>query len=412
MLILTASMGSGHDQVAALLAARLGARCDTRIIDLLEVLPAGVGPALRNGYAHMLRLAPWLYEGIFRTFFVPRERGQPSVSPLVALAASRLRVRLGDYRPAMVISTFHLAGQVAGRMRERGHLKAPSIVVITEPVAHALWVHPGTDLFVCPYPWVATDAARRTARPALAPGPVVDARFSQPGDPAPGRRVLALSPGEDAVLVSTGSWGVGDVVSTVRQLAGIQGIRPVVLCGRNDRLRRQLATVRCLPLGWRHDLPELLAAAAVLVVNAGGNMCAEAFAAGLPVVGYRPLPGHGRVGVRALAGAGLVTAAATGAELRTAVDELRRPGPGREEQLRRAAAVFVDDPAEALIRWAAANRTARTAAGSAAGPPVTTGSSRLASVRGSEVVQPGSPLAPARTTRRWPAASGRAGRYR
>ncbi len=357
-LVLTASMGSGHDQVARELVARLPGSADARIVDLLDVLPAGAGRALRDGYAAMLRAAPWLYEGIFQTFFIPRGHRQPTTSPLVALAAHRLRPLLDRYRPTAVVSTFHLAGQVAGRMRARGELDAPSVVVITEPAAHNLWLHPGTDLFVCPYPWVAAQARSRTGRPALAPGPVTDPRFAQTTDPAPGRRTMQLSAGRQAVLVSCGSWGMGDAVGTATRLAQVDGVLPVVLCGRNGRLRRTLAADgRILALGWRTDLPELFAAAAVLVDNAGGGTCAEAFRARLPVVTHRPLPGHGRLGVRALADAALVTPAADGGELVDTVEKLRRPGPMRDEQCRRAAAVFEEDPADVLARWLAGQRS-------------------------------------------------------
>ncbi len=353
-LVLTASMGSGHDQVARELVARLPAPADARIVDLLDVLPAGVGRALRGGYAGMLRAAPWLYEGIFQTFFIPRGHRQPTTSPLVALAAHRLRPLLDRCRPTAVVSTFHLAGQVVGRLRVRGELNVPSVVVITEPAAHHLWLHPGTDLFVCPYPWVAAQARSRTGRPALAPGPVTDPRFADTTDPAPGRRTLGLAEGRQAVLVSCGSWGMGDAVGTATRLAQIDGVLPVVLCGRNEKLRRTLSTDgRVLALGWRDDLPELFAAAAVLVDNAGGGTCAEAFAAGLPVITHRPLPGHGRLGVRALADAALVTPAADGGALLDAVEKLRRPGPTRDDQCRRAASVFEADPAAALAGWLA-----------------------------------------------------------
>jgi UDP-N-acetylglucosamine:LPS N-acetylglucosamine transferase len=165
---------------------------------------------------------------------------------------------------------------------------------------------------------------------------------------------MQLGSGEDAVLISAGSWGVGEAASTASLLAKLDGVRPVVLCGHNEQLRRRVAGLPgCRALGWREDLPDLFAASAVLVDQSGGSICAEAFGAGLPVVTHRPLPGHGRLGVRALAEAGLVSAAPDGPALLDAVDRLRRAGAGREEQLARAAAVFVQDPAEVLARWGA-----------------------------------------------------------
>ncbi|NMH98401.1 MGDG synthase family glycosyltransferase [Pseudonocardia acidicola] len=358
-LILSAGMGAGHDQVAHQLAARIRDRGGrVLVLDLLEVLPAGVGRGIRRGYSGMLRAAPWLYEAIFRVFFDEHRFCRPGTYPLDALAAHRLRSIIEGHRPCAVVSTFHLAAQTAGRMRRRGGLDAPSVVVITEPAAHRQWLHPETDMFLCPYPWVAAQARERTGRPACAPGPVVGERFHGPADAARGRRLMGLRAGEDAVLVSAGSWGVGEAATTARWVARLEGARPVVLCGRNERLRRRIAGVAgCVALGWRDDLPDLFAGSAVLVDQSGGGTCAEAFAAGLPVVVHRPLPGHGRLGVRALAEAGVVSMAPDGPALLEAVDRLRRPCGVREAQLARASAVFVHDPVEVLVRWVAARRT-------------------------------------------------------
>jgi UDP-N-acetylglucosamine:LPS N-acetylglucosamine transferase len=361
-------MGGGHDQVAAALASRIRGRGDqVLVVDLLEVLPAGVGRGIRRGYAGMLRGAPWLYESIFWMFFCEHRYGRPGVFPLDVLAAWRLRRVLQGYRADVVVSTFHLAAQVAGRMRQRGQLAAPSVVVITEPAAHVLWLHPGTDLFVCPYPWIAAAARDRTGRAACAPGPVVAQRFRQPGDAARGRRSMGVRVDEDAVLVSAGSWGVGAAQTTAKLLTRLDGVRPVVLCGHNEPLRRRIAGLPgCRGLGWRDDLPDLFAASAVLVDQSGGSTCAEAFAAGVPVVTHRPLPGHGRLGAQALAQAGLVSAAPNGAALLETVDALRRPGRRRAAQLARAAAVFVADPAEVLVRWVATEQARQSEGGSSA----------------------------------------------
>lgn len=351
LLVLTASMGSGHTQTARELSRRLPARVPTRIVDLLDILPWQTGRLLRQGYAAMLHQAPWLYDAIFQTFFTPRTRWQPSTSPLVVLAARHLHKLVAACRPCAVVSTFHLAGQAAGWLRQQGQLPVPSVVVITEPVAHVLWAHPGTDLFVCPYPWVADDVARATGKPTVTPGPVVGHEFTiTKNDAAAGRRALGICPGEQPAVISAGAWGVGDITAAVAALTDVPGVRPVVLCGRNERLRQQLGgRSGCLALGWRDDLPKLFAAAGVLVDNAGGTTCAEAFAARLPVVTYHPLPGHGRAGVRALADAGLVTDGQR--ELHAAVKTLCISGPARDRQCRRAAEVFRADPATVLTDW-------------------------------------------------------------
>src|SRR5206468_2436809 len=72
-------------------------------------------------------------------------------------------------------------------------------------------------------------------------------------------------------------------------------------------------------LGFTHRMPELMAASDVLVQNAGGLTCLEAFGAGLPVVMFDPLPGHGEDNCRLMRCAGLVSPASDAAGLRATV---------------------------------------------------------------------------------------------
>ena len=72
------------------------------------------------------------------------------------------------------------------------------------------------------------------------------------------------------------------------------GLTPVVVCGRNEDLRRRLtAEPSCVALGWVDWMPELVASSDVLIQNAGGMTCLEAFASGVPVVSRNCIPGHG-----------------------------------------------------------------------------------------------------------------------
>jgi UDP-N-acetylglucosamine:LPS N-acetylglucosamine transferase len=106
-------------------------------------------------------------------------------------------------------------------------------------------------------------------------------------------------------LVNGGSWGIGTTAGTAQALATAEVV-PVVLCGRSTRLAAQVERVagaRAVP--WTDDVPGLLAAADVVVDNAGGTTCWEALAVGRPVVIHRPIRGHGRLNAAALADAGL-----------------------------------------------------------------------------------------------------------
>ncbi|WP_436840983.1 MGDG synthase family glycosyltransferase [Streptomyces bobili] len=327
LLVLSASMGAGHDSVAVELARRLRAAGHEAVRrDVLEMLPASVGAGLRAFYHATVRHAPLLYGGIYATFFRDGAGPRPGSAPLAALAEDRLRAEVASERADAVVAVFHLAAQLTGRMRTLERLAVPSAVVITDFAVHRQWLHPGNDLNLCLTPQIAREVRHRLGRPAAACGPLQPDRFHPPGE-ASWRQRLTADDGRPPVLLSSGAWGVGSRLHATARLLVAAGYLPVVLCGRNDRLRRLLSKVPgTLAVGWVDDMPGLMAACAALIDNAGGQTALEALAVGAPVVGYRPIPGHGAEGVRRMAEFGLTEYAADSWQLLHALDRLTPDG--------------------------------------------------------------------------------------
>ncbi|WP_063759871.1 MGDG synthase family glycosyltransferase [Streptomyces sclerotialus] len=359
-VILSAGMGAGHHAVAGELAHRLTGRGHrVATLDVLDLLPAGAGAALRGFYAATIRHAPALYEAIYRAYFVPRPasatgRPGPDTSPVVAPAARALRRRLDGERPDAVLATFHLAAQVSGRLREAGALRCPSIVVLTDFAVHRQWLHPANDLHLCPTRQTAQDISLLGGRGAEQVGPVVPAAFHAAPAPARtaafARRFAVRAPGRTPVLLSSGAWGVASHLARTAALLRDGGYLPVVMCGRSRALRRRIGRVPgAVALGWVADVPALMAAAGALVENAAGQTAAQALAAGLPVVSYRPIPGHGAAGARRMAAAGLSSLAGDPAELLRALGELAPDGPVRQARTAAGRALFRADAADAVL---------------------------------------------------------------
>jgi hypothetical protein len=147
-------------------------------------------------------------------------------------------------------------------------------------------------------------------------------------------------------LLVAGSWGVGEVDRTARELAESGVAVPVVVCGRNEALRAWLARQNLgVPLGWVEPIADLMRASDVLIQNAGGLTSVEAFAVGLPVVSYRCLAGHGRTNAEAMAEAGVAVHACD----RGLADVLAQLDPLACARLtRRASGLFATDPADLI----------------------------------------------------------------
>ncbi|WOP39321.1 galactosyldiacylglycerol synthase [Streptomyces sp. Li-HN-5-13] len=347
-------MGSGHDTVAAELARRArAAGKEAHVVDVLALLPYGLGGGLRRFYQAAVREAPWVYAGIYDFFLRPGPRPRPSGTPLARLAGERLMALVRQTRAEVVVPVFHLAAQLTGHLRTRGVLHVPSTVVVVDFAVHRQWLHPGNDLHLCVTGETAREVRRGTGRAAEATGPVVDPAFftGGPGTAEWRSRLRRHGGGRPAVLVSAGAWGAGArLVDTARLLAA-NGYLPVVLCGHNERLRRALSgTPGVLTPGWVSGMPDLLHACAALVDNAAGQTAVQALAAGVPVVGYRPLPGHGAEGVRRMAGLGVSDHAPDEAGLLRSLARLTSQGPERERRIAAGRALFREDALTRVVR--------------------------------------------------------------
>jgi UDP-N-acetylglucosamine:LPS N-acetylglucosamine transferase len=346
ILIVSASMGAGHDGAAKELRRRLEASGHrVEVIDFLDAVAFHIGPLLRWFYQVQLRMAPWSYELSYK--LAPALRA-PAVILDTWLTRRKLKRAIREFRPDAVVSVYPLASLVLGRMRRKKQLRVPVLTYLTDFAVHSLWVHRGIDRHLAVSEISAEAATSRGGRDARARGPLVSDRFRDASyDRDAVRTNLGLAPEDRAVLVVAGSWGVGDVVATVEAIGRSGEFHPITVCGRDDDLRAELersgyGTV----IGWTDQMPALMTAADALVENAGGLTCMEAFAVGLPVITFKPIAGHGKDNAEMMARAGVNCYARDDDELHTMLAEVTRPGPERNALVDTARRLFVADPAD------------------------------------------------------------------
>ncbi|MBV9660642.1 MAG: glycosyltransferase [Acidimicrobiales bacterium] len=367
VLIISASMGAGHDGAARNLAEQLrAAGHHAEVKDFLDSGPLRIGVALRRGYEFELKHVPSAYDATYRLWY-----RAPWLCPLITwivtfLTGRRVRRWVEDLAPRVVVSTYPLSTLCLGRLRAKRRLGIPAVNFITDFGVHPLWVHRGIDLNLAVHDLPADIARRRSGRPTIACGPAVSSRFDQGSlsDRIAARSQLGLGPNDKAVLIVAGSWGVGNLEETWRAVAGDGRFVPVVVCGKDERLYRHVVDLASSPagerpasasrvLGWTDDMPSLMAACDALVENAGGLTSLEAMRAGLPVVSFDPIAGHGKENTAAMDAAGVARLAPDARSLNAALDQLSSPGPVRAAQIAGAARMFAVEPAELVLSAAA-----------------------------------------------------------
>jgi UDP-N-acetylglucosamine:LPS N-acetylglucosamine transferase len=350
VLIVSASMGAGHDGAAKELAKRLeshGVAVD--VVDYLASLPAGTGWFVRWFYGKQLSVAPRSYELLYAT--IERFRFAQHLCTFYTSTAKRALAKVIARQPYdAIVSTYPLASQTLGQLRHGGRLDTPLATVLTDFSVHTLWINQDIDLHMALHPETAALAKELGAPRVEVVEPLVAAKFQAvpPGRRALVRQQLGVAPGNRLVLIVAGSWGVGNVIGTVRELAGMPDLTPVVVCGRNEDLRRRLSDEpNCVALGWVDWMPELVASSDVLIQNAGGMTCLEAFASGVPVVSRNCIPGHGTANSVVLDQAGVAFHACA---IPTLPEALQLLTPTRSNELVAAAyAMFGTCPTQFLV---------------------------------------------------------------
>jgi processive 1,2-diacylglycerol beta-glucosyltransferase len=357
ILIVSASMGAGHDGAAHELRRRLQAQGhEVDVVDFLDCCPFGIGWFIKVTYLMQLQWAPWSYDLTYRLWYKMPSTWGFIVRLDTFVAGRRLRKAITDMNADVVVSTYPLSSLVLGNMRKKRWLKVPVITFLTDFAVHPLWVHPHVDVHLATSSFAAETARSRGGDDSRAPGPLVADRFrtGDPSERAAVRAELGLDDATRAVLVVAGSWGVGDIPGTVAAIRAAGEFHPVVVCGRDEKLRAELeGSGTGTILGWRDDMPKLMAACDVMVENAGGLTANEAFAVGLPVVTFLPIAGHGKDNAEGMEALGVTRYARTADQLRDTLTELTVPGPERSAQIARASALFVGDASVDVIETAA-----------------------------------------------------------
>jgi processive 1,2-diacylglycerol beta-glucosyltransferase len=298
-VLLTGPLGLGHEMMArscAEVLERSGWR--TRRLDSMSLLgpwSGGVGARLFN----RMVTVHGLYDGLH---FAHLRTGSQLADLMDRAASAKLVPALHaalERQPAdLVLSVFATGASAAAKLKaEVPGLR--TVVLCTDVAVHRMWVAEGTDMFLVTSAAAAASVRRYLPRApvAIVPPPVRSAFYAAP---AQERARMALGvPLEDfCVLIIDSGWGFGPLVESVSALADA-GVHVLAVAGRERRIERRLReqaarTPRITPFGFTDRVPELMAAADVVVALPGANTCGEARVVGRHLLLLDVMPGHGR----------------------------------------------------------------------------------------------------------------------
>jgi UDP-N-acetylglucosamine:LPS N-acetylglucosamine transferase len=324
VLILSADVGEGHAAAARALRQQLescGEPVEVTVIDGLAAMGERMRSVVEDGYRTQLRVSPrsyslyyWMLEHLAPVRLLTR-------LVLCRVGAAPLRRAILAHDPDVVVSTYPAITVVLSHLRRRRQLGIPTVATITDMTGLFFWAQRGIDTHLVMYEQSVRDVERIAgAGSAQVVRPLIAAEFLERRERHASRAALDLPSSGRVIVVSGGGWGVGDLEGAVEGLIAIADATVVCLTGRNEnehaRLRERFAgEPRVRVLGFTDRMPELLAAADVLVHSTGGVTCLEAMASGCPVVSYGLPVGHAKLNTRKMAEHEYVLLAEDAAEL-------------------------------------------------------------------------------------------------
>ena len=305
ILIATVTAGGGHLAAAAALdeAWRALRPKDTiERVDLVKFFSPLHRKIHADGYVKLVERAPELWGMIFaKTDDVKVAR---KLNRIKELFPSRARTRfakyVNDFNPDVVLCTHYEPVDALGQMRRKQKTKPPLVVsVVTDFEAHALWMDADVDLYcVAAEETKARLVARGSAAEnVVATGIPIAAKFAAQVDTLAVRKTLGLRDDLPTLLVLSGGFGMGPVGEILHELDKVEReFQTVVVCGRNEELRRELAAQdRKHPtrvLGFASNMHELMGVADLIITKPGGLTSSEALALGRPLFILDPIPGQ------------------------------------------------------------------------------------------------------------------------
>ena len=303
VLILSASVGSGHVKAADALARVMRGRSDVEEVlsddslDHTNVLHKQFYSTLYKKLSSMLpEFLGWWYETSDDPWVADKGRlliDLPQALPLINLVK--------EFRPDVILCTHFMPAGVISWLISNGKLDARLGVVITDFHFHAFWITRAFNWYFVAQgdDKIHMEALGLPADRIEVTGIPVEPEFGRPVDVNAVLERHGLQPGRPTILVAGGALGMSPATAVVRQLLQLErDFQAIIVCGKNEEMQNEIVELlKDRPadfrvLGYTKDMSDFMSVSTILLSKPGGMTTAEAVACGLPMMILDPIGGQ------------------------------------------------------------------------------------------------------------------------
>jgi len=316
VLLVTASVGTGHNQAVRALEEELRARdcAEIECVDCLDFTPRVFRAKYAGGYSLMFTRFSFFYGIGFCLLDRPRGSGRTPGEKYRLGRERKALKKFADFvrkfNPDVIVYTHFLAPAVIQPMIRCGEINPKQMMVVTDIKVHRWWYSEGIDTW-----FIAQEASRQQllkwnidSSQIVVSGIPLRSKWdllqqtqqAQSSDLWQIRKAFSLPDNKKIVLLSGGTaFTCGPIERIARRIvSGRDDICVVVLGGRNKQLLGKLGRLtearegKIIPVGFTDRLHELMRCASLMLTKAGGLITTECLATGLPMVILQPVPGQ------------------------------------------------------------------------------------------------------------------------
>lgn len=302
ILVVTASMGSGHNKAANAVAEAIKRKYPVNkinVIDFMSTETAYFNSLVKDIYLKMLDHTPSVYE-FFYKFTSDYTKGSTIQSVFAHAMKKDMRELIKKYEADMVICTHPFPCAAASYLKQTGEINIPLITVMTDFCVHQFWLYKNIDIY-----FTANDLLKKE----MVNQGLLEERIFVTGIPVGYNfRVdynrddlltkFKLEKDKPVALIMGGGLGLGGVKNALCQLERLKkDIQILVITGANVALWSEMneyaqhSKHKIFVWGYSHNIQEFMSVATFLISKPGALTISEALTRELPMILHDPIPG-------------------------------------------------------------------------------------------------------------------------
>ncbi|QUI21542.1 galactosyldiacylglycerol synthase [Vallitalea pronyensis] len=308
IIIVSASTGHGHNQVADALKLELSEKgYDALVVEPLKEVSKSLDILVSDGYKILATLMPKMYGTIYKI-----SNNETMNKPVAKIFLSALRDKIEELvkteDAGLIISTHPLIVDVILTLKRDHIINVPFLSVVTDFLPHQSYINDYVDAYVVGSTYTKNGFVARGISPDKVHvyGIPIRRIFTE-------NNVVKKKDSVFTILLMGGSMGVSAIKKALKNLLNIEEeLKIIVVCGNNDTLRLSLEEKygEYIPnkhieiLGFTDKIPELMELSDVIITKPGGLTVTESLAKNIPMIIPYFIPGQEEENAEVLVNAG------------------------------------------------------------------------------------------------------------